>query len=184
MKTQDHIGRLLPEKTETDAIHIAVAPLRAACDLTPGQHVGLTPEGTMGPSNHPLGIVDPFLRENLYQGQLAYLFLYPNTVTGLRHVWTHPAFIESDEALKIEHARTYVTRIAQICGRTYEAMIEICTDYAEDESEFLMDNTERYKQVSCEEWAEFWDHFFVLTEIRRSKIDPVWDLGAPFTCSC
>jgi hypothetical protein len=78
-----------------DAVHVAVAPVTAAGRLVPGQHVGFVHAGDterVGASENPLGIVDPFLREGVQQGQRFWLFLYPNTVTSLRHVWTHPAF--------------------------------------------------------------------------------------------
>lgn len=78
-----------------DAVHIAVAPVTAAGTLAPGQHVGFVAEGdieTVGVAEDPVGVVDPFLREPVRAGQRFWLFLYPNTITGLRHVWTHPAF--------------------------------------------------------------------------------------------
>jgi hypothetical protein len=86
-----------------DAIHIAVAPVTAALRLTPGQHVGFVREGNLelvGPCDRNLGVVDPFLTEPVEPGRRFWLFLCPGTVTGLRHVWTHPAFAAVAAAVK------------------------------------------------------------------------------------
>lgn len=93
--TDTPLGVLLPDhEHRRDAVHIAIAPVTAAVELEPGQHVGLL-EGSKefaGPSDKPLGVVDPFLKEPIQPNQRFWLFLYPETITGLRHVWTHPAF--------------------------------------------------------------------------------------------
>src|SRR4029077_11817181 len=86
-----------------DAIHIAVAPVTAAVRLAPGQHVGLVREDNVewvGLCDHAIGVVDPFLAEAVEPGQRFWLFLYPGTITGLRHVWTHPAFTAVAAAIK------------------------------------------------------------------------------------
>lgn len=86
------VGNLIDTNdARRDAIHVAVAPVEAAEDLLPGQHVGLV-AGRASAEAESIGVVDPFLTSPVLKGQRFWLFLYPNTVTSLRHVWTHPAF--------------------------------------------------------------------------------------------
>jgi hypothetical protein len=65
--------------SKRDAVHVAIVPMVATKTLRPGERL----------TN---GIVDPFLTEPVEVGQRFWLCLYPNTVTSLRHVWTHPAY--------------------------------------------------------------------------------------------
>lgn len=91
------IGRLAAADEGRDAVHVAIAPTTAPCELRPGQHVDAdgNPEG---PGVVPVGIVDPFLREPVRPGERFWLLLYPNSVTSLRHDWTHPAYPTSSAA--------------------------------------------------------------------------------------
>lgn len=98
------LGQLIDDgDRRRDAIHIAVAPVTAADRLVPGQHVGLIEEGNLelvGPCDQNIGVVDPYLVRTVEPGQRFWLFLYPGTVTGLRHIWTHPAFTKASEVAK------------------------------------------------------------------------------------
>ena len=94
------IGVLLDETAVRDAIHMAIAPVIASEDLFPGQHIGLLPNGQAAPRCaiiQAIGIVDPFLPQRVMRGERFYLWLYPQTVTGMRHHWEHPAFPEINE---------------------------------------------------------------------------------------
>jgi hypothetical protein len=91
--TQAKLGKLIDGEEHRDAVHIAVAPVVAAKRLSPGQHVGLDAEGCAGgQAEPPIGVVDPFLPEVVLKGETFWLFLYPNTITSLRHEWVHPSF--------------------------------------------------------------------------------------------
>ncbi len=91
-----HIGSLITTPQSRDAVHMAIVPQRAISTLHPGQHVGVLPTGAMPVGLLGLtavGIVDPFLTQDVPPGADFWLFLYPGSITSLRHDWTHPAFI-------------------------------------------------------------------------------------------
>ncbi len=91
-----NLGETPPDGAARDAVHVAVCPMTAGEDLNPGDHVGFGLESRRDrvwkTRVGPAGVVDPFLTAPVRRGERFWLFLYPGTVTALRHVWTHPSF--------------------------------------------------------------------------------------------
>jgi hypothetical protein len=112
MQYVPELGKIIEGEARRDAIHVAVAPVVAGEDLEPGYHVSLNKEGEAVSSSGKglLGIVDPYLVSRVKKGERFWLCLYPNTVTSLRHVWTHPAFItKSSEQAKNLPTQEYLS---------------------------------------------------------------------------
>jgi len=91
------LGQLIPDQTEArrDATHVAVAPVTAARQCKPGEPVQMDSNGEVRPTNwdyYPVGIIDPFLREPVEEGQSCWLLVMPGTITSLIHYWEHPSF--------------------------------------------------------------------------------------------
>jgi len=79
-----------------DAVHVAMAPCTAMEYLLPASHVklvkGEVDKVVLAEKGEGIGIIDPFLVEGVDEGERVFVCLYPNTVTGMRHVWQHPEF--------------------------------------------------------------------------------------------
>lgn len=86
------LGQIITTEQHRDAIHVAVAPVKAGMPLWPGSHVELVDGVAMQTNGKAIGIVDPFLKARVADGETFWLFLYPGTITSLRHEWAHPAF--------------------------------------------------------------------------------------------
>jgi len=88
------LGQLITDHQERDAIHIAVVPVTAGAKLFPGRGVGFEKDSTERVQHYgtTFGIVDPFLSKPVEPEERCWVFLYPNTVTGMRHHWQHPLF--------------------------------------------------------------------------------------------
>jgi hypothetical protein len=92
----DTLGTVLRPDAKRDAIHLAVEPIVAGMDMQPGTHVFL--DGNVAyivgteTTNKPIGIVDPFLEDRVAGGEMFWLFLYPGSITTLRHVWEAEGF--------------------------------------------------------------------------------------------
>lgn len=108
MDSTPQLGQLVDAcEKRRDAVHIAVAPMTAAVKLRPGEHVGFAKPDSFefaAAGDEPIGIVDPFLTADVEPGQRFWLFLYPGSITGLRHVWTHPAFTAMNARIQMERA--------------------------------------------------------------------------------
>jgi hypothetical protein len=102
--TLKKLGTIREQDEGRDAIHIAVLtiPVTDQRRITPGQEVDALGRPTYRKDQVPVGIVDPFLPGpiEVQEGQWFYVYLFPGTISGLRHVWTHEAFPE--EPIQVE----------------------------------------------------------------------------------
>ena len=181
------MGTILTEDVGgRDAVHVAVVSAEAASKLNPGVHVGRRPESTerliVGIADETIGIVDPFLEVTVQKGERFWLYLYPRTVTSLRHNWTHPAFEDveasygppSQRLTSEQWLRDFVAR-SDCPG--YEAVIAAAIgDGAESwDSECLyFSGRDAHGDIP----PEFWEHIEIVTGQkieRRAKY---------FSCSC
>lgn len=178
------LGQIIDEDQHRDAIHIAVAPVRASLNqlpLNPGSHVGFfTPEcggigdDQVGICDHPIGVVDPFLKTAVQPGQRFWLFLYPNTITSLRHEWTHPAFEEAKD--QTSESVAWLTDAAMRLGVEYEDLI---SDNSELVTGDYINNGEHIRDIWCSLSDDFWKHRKVVT-----GQDIPEDSRGGFACSC
>lgn len=91
-------------QVERDCIHIAVAPVVADHPLLRGQPVGVADNGRLATTVFPsVGIVDPFLTRDVEEGERFWLYLFPGSITSLRHEWTHPSFDPEPRSLRVPH---------------------------------------------------------------------------------
>jgi hypothetical protein len=194
----------IPDGSGRDAIHLAVEPVIAAERLEPGQDIGIMADGRAGTLVVNLvGIVDPFLKEAVEEGEKFWLIVYPREINSLRHVWTHPAFddepiSESDR----ERSRRVVERLTgeserwlrDFCDNSdcpsYEQLMEAIRNGGE--SVVQVDDDDYYTGIRIEgEYLhvsgsdahgsippEFWDHVENITGMKQ-KNRPSY-----FSCSC
>lgn len=176
------IGTIITENEKRDAIHLAVEPVVAAHKLRPGQDVGFLGDGTVGVCDNIVGIVDPFLEAVVKKGERFWLVVYPRTITSLRHVWTHPAFVESPAEAKVEDvgakasARVWLQDYARELGASYEELLDHARAYLA-RGEYWIEGG-RFEGESLPE--QFWGHYELATgeKVEEGKR---WSF---FSCSC
>lgn len=182
MKNDPKIGHIIDTPQTKDAIHVAIAPVEAATDFYPGQHVGLSPSGTACSAVAPIGIVDPFLKNKVMKGDWFWVFLYPNTITSLRHDWTHPAFLQQPKTqdtppiITMDPSEKWLREFAanEADGIAYEDLMDAAHCY-QNHGDYLSQGG-RFEGMYIPE--EFWQHFTAVTSKE------VTDKGSFFSCSC
>jgi len=186
MKDDVKLGQLIDGDANRDAVHVAVCPVTAIQILKPGQHVGIVgKEGKdplVGVCDNPIGIVDPFIRSrNVKRGQRFYLFLYPGTITTLRHQWEHPAFVKDvSRDPEGEHQRFFES-FADKCCVTVPELLQAAERYARNRDHTNLGENENYKDVTDREWEKFWHHYESAT---GNEVDDDYRTYSFFSCAC
>jgi hypothetical protein len=169
------LGQLLEGEQFRDAIHIAVAPVVAGKGrvLHPGDHIGFVADDceTVQRCDNPIGIVDPFLDTRVLPGERFWMFLYPQTITSLRHDWTHPAFAARDAAIApITKSHEAHKAQSEAWIRDHAARIDIGVRSLMEAARTWLENDDYTVQDGATSWrdefgdpAEFWHHYEVVT---------------------
>lgn len=173
------LGKIIETPQGRDAIHIAIAPMKAAVRLIPGQDVGVVGENLAGPCENNIGIVDPFLKHQVLPDQEFFMLLYPNKITSLRHEWEHPAFVEAEKDPEKDAtlSKAYMEVCAKEAGMSYEELMETAANY--QKTGWARVEGGRFEGVWFDE-TEFWNHYEVLTGTKVEENDR----GQIFSCSC
>lgn len=185
----------IPETAGRDAIHIAVVSAVAESKVYPGQHVGKDGDPF---SEKTVGIVDPYLKAPVYPGQRFWILLYPRTITGLRHVWTHPDFedesgrnvqiIEKEVQVnewgvrvtpEVEKARDTILEIMEYAGAgsRYKDFVDTVMNGVGYDDEYL---TIYGVEARGDIPHNLWDAI----EIVTGKVLPEGEKPKYFACSC
>lgn len=183
------MGDFLPDDAGgRDAVHVAVVSAIAGERLFPAQDIGFAVppvvgvEGEATTSAKHIGIVDPFLKSMVMPGQRFWIYLYPRSITGLNHQWTHPAFPDAKPgesyarpSEKIASER-WIKEWAEPYGVTLPDMMLAAQAHLDRGEYFSRGGTFEGERVP----DEFWTHYERVT----GKTVPENDRQSFFTCSC
>jgi hypothetical protein len=180
------VGVLLSGEAGRDAIHVAIAPVIATERLHPGDRIRFVEGSTerveiAAAKASALGIVDPFLSRPVYEGDRFWMFLLPNTITGLSHVWTHPAFdgtATPAAVMELAVAKTRIAEIAEALNLTYDALMEAANLWVDEEDYAVQYGSETWRDRFPQHLEAFWEAYEVVTGTK------VEDREQFFSCSC
>lgn len=182
------MGTILPDEIKEgtrDAVHVACIAVTAKAVLKPGMPVDR--DGDI--IGKAVGIADPFVTKRILPGQRFWLYLFPRTITGLNHHWSHPDFPEKtpdeiviytehyqpmrdEKATAEQWLRTWAGSTSDCPG--YETLMEILEHNSIDEHTVNSGDLE----ISADIPDEFWDHYETMTG-RRFVRRP-----SRFSCAC
>lgn len=180
------LGVLIDASAQRDAIHIAVAPVVASQILAPGDHVGFLPGSTegvaaAGTAATPIGIVDPFLKDYVQVGERFWMFLYPQTITSLRHDWTHPAFASAPVAVVTDDkaaSEKWLREFAEEVGVSYGVLMDAAEEWLTLGEYYTFRGRDTPKAVYIKR-EEMWKHYEIVTGTKVDDHESTF-----FTCAC
>lgn len=169
------LGHLITSEQQRDAVHIAVVPVEAAQHLEPGQKVNVKDgKAYRAENNSGIGVIDPFLQSKVEAGSKCWLYLYPGSITSLRHEWSHPAFepAPDDEKTKAEKwLREWLDKSGE--DVTYNLLISVCSNG----DQYTTKGRDLHLGIGDEAWEK-------IEIVTGRKYDKAHRDDTYFSCSC
>lgn len=177
------LGTIIDPNEGRDAVHVAVISCRAPAILYPGEAVTRYGTPVRRSGGKAVGVVDPFLTQKAVQvGEGFWIMLYPRTITGLQHVWSHPDF-DVEDAPPPENdtdlSERWLQDFAEQHGEDMLTMIAAARRFVGTGERFYGDDSSKFEGYSVP--PEFWDHYERFTGFKRPDREQGTDF---FACSC
>lgn len=178
------LGEICDGHAKRDAVHVAILPAQAGHTLRPGEIVRVDSYGFAFAASKGLGIVDPFLRDAVRRNQFFYVCVFPNTVIGMRHHWSHPEVCDDVNNGAIDNcseSERWIREFADSLGADYDWLIK------EAETGWItfrgtgagsVPAPERARDDAQAQQHLFWEHWCRVTGKQMPSGEIVW------TCSC
>lgn len=183
------LSKLAPEGSQRDAIHVAVVPLIAGENLHRSDDIKLSfcknkAYRCERECKEAIGIVSPFLEDyTVKAGDRFWAMLYQNTVTGMRHHWSHPSF-DTPAANVVSSSEVWLREFADKWHFDYDQLIkEASRKSSNDYDRYIVaDGIDLHSRDELgEDYYTFWTHLEVLTG-KKFDQDHREDMG--WSCSC
>lgn len=169
------LGRIVEGKGCRDAVHVAIAPVTAGMVLGPGNRVNIE-NGYAFQTNDTnyTGVVDPFLRVVLQKGDRFYVLMVPETITSIRHEWTHPSF-DGDKSTSM----AWLADFAKETYMSYDELLQAAHAWLDKGVYHIIDGYST-PDIVWNQNDEFWEHFQVAT----GRIVALDDRNPFISCAC
>jgi len=192
MEIINTIGTILTtNEHQRDAIHMAILPVVVDDDwIRPGEHVAFVPgskDRVRSVRADGIGIIDPFLNDGkpLVKEDRVWLFLYPNTIHGLRHDWVCESIdgkqsvpLAQTVSVEVENSEEWIRSFADEHSLDYESLISSAARGRD--SVIANDDFGRY-DIDDRDYELFWHHLEVIT---GRKFDEDHRESVSWSCSC
>lgn len=182
-------------REKRDAVHMAILP--ATIRLAPGEYVSSGDRVDIVPGTTDqvqpvvrytggIGIVDPFLQIDdhlLHDGDRVWVFLYPNTIQGLRHHWYHP---KVDDPTARTESELWLLEFARRWGFDYDRMLKTAIRPHREEDgwpDYIIAQGKdlHNKSELGEDYDLFWEH---LSRITGQEYSDEHKSNVGWSCSC
>lgn len=175
-------GTLIDAIAQRDAIHVALAPVVAAERLVPSAPIGFVDGSTelvTARAKTIIGIVDPFLKDIVEREQRFWMFLFPQSITSLRHDWTHPAF-EAPALSPKDASEQWLREWAEkYPGWSLDQLLDSAGNKLRGAYGF--NSRSDIPNGAFDNLKEFWQHYETFTGV---KVDDKSREELPYYCSC